>query len=140
MKRGLQTILGALITCTAISTQCEINFNDHGLYFGRLNHLQSEAAFYQAQKNGQHVVFKFSANWCGPCQQLTTTLQKLAAEFENVLFIEIEISRFNTLKSKFNIRRIPTVIFFKDGAQVHRSTGAQTKTYWTDVIRDSFGL
>jgi len=140
MKKIFQLALATLVTCIASSTLGGVNLNDHGLYFGRLNHLPDQMAFYQAKQHAQYVVFKFSANWCGPCQQLTTTLNQLAAKFENILFVEVEIDKFSTLKNNYNIRRIPTVILFKDGVQVHRSTGAQTPTYWVDVMQNSFDL
>jgi len=140
MKKLIFSTLCAVTLCTTTSNFCDVDFSQYGLYFGRLNHLKSATTFDVAKQQADYVVFKFSANWCGPCQQLTPIMQQLATDFPNVLFVEIEIANFPELKSNNKIKRIPTVILYKNGQQVHRSTGAQTKTYWTDVIQNSFDL
>ena len=140
MKKLIKITLCIISICVANLTHCSYDFSQYGLYFGRLNHLKNSAAFQQAEQNAQYVVFKFSSNTCGPCQQLTPIMKQLSSEFKNILFIEIEIGmdEFDLLKSNYNIRRVPTVILFKDGVKEHRKNGTQTKTYWTDVIQNSF--
>jgi len=140
MKKKILATFCTLMLCAATQTFSDTDFSQYGLYLERLNHLENVTSFDAAKTNAKYVVFKFSANWCGPCQQLTSIMQQLAVKFPEVLFVEIEIDKFSQLASNNKIKRIPTVILFKDGVKVHRSTGAQTKTYWTDVIQNSFEL
>ena len=73
-------------------------------------------------------VLKFYADWCGPCKILS---QRLEGE-EHITNINIEKDHETAIKH--NIRNIPTLIFFRDGVQVHRTTGLITKHEYDNII------
>ncbi|WP_373941605.1 thioredoxin [Polaribacter sejongensis] len=74
-------------------------------------------------ENNSNVVFDFYAEWCGPCQTLLPTINKLADELKSDVTIKkINVDDYPELAAKFNVRNIPTLIFFKNGEPADRHT------------------
>jgi len=79
-------------------------------------------------KNNNNVLLDFYAEWCGPCQTLLPTIHKLADELkDDVVIKKINVDDYPELAAKFNIRNIPTLLFFKDGEPADRHTGLITE-------------
>ncbi|MCT7604404.1 thioredoxin [Aliarcobacter butzleri] len=74
------------------------------------------------------VLVDFWAPWCGPCRMLAPAIDQLAEEFEN----KAKICKVNTeeepdLTSEYQVRSIPTILFFKNGEVVDQMIGTTTK-------------
>ena len=74
------------------------------------------------------VIVDFWAPWCGPCRMLAPAIDQLAEEFEN----KAKICKVNTeeepdLTSEYQVRSIPTILFFKNGEIVDQMIGTTTK-------------
>ena len=79
-------------------------------------------------QNNPNVVIDFYAEWCGPCQTLLPTINKLAEELkEEVIIKKVNVDDYQELAAAFSIRNIPTLIFFKEGNAVDRHTGFITE-------------
>jgi thioredoxin len=75
------------------------------------------------------VVIEFYATWCGPCKQLAPVMEQVAGEFKGrVNVVKINIDESPGLAQNYQIQAIPTVIFFKAGKLVDRTTGLTTAT------------
>ena len=61
------------------------------------------------------VVVDFYAPWCGDCVRIEPILKDLEKEYK---ILKISIDENEILSSEYGIRRIPTLIFFKDGKEV----------------------
>jgi len=84
--------------------------------------------FSEVIENNSTVLLDFYADWCGPCQTLLPTIHKLADELkEEVVIKKVNVDENQELAAKFNIRSIPTLVFFKDGKPVDSHTGLITE-------------
>ncbi len=74
------------------------------------------------------VLIDFWAEWCGPCRMLTPIMEELSAEYEGKVIIgKIDVDNNPDVCSKYGIRNIPTVLFFKNGEIVEKQVGAAPK-------------
>lgn len=75
------------------------------------------------------VMVDFWADWCGPCQNLGPILDKLAAEYRDVLkLVKIDTDKEQELAAQFGIRSLPTVVFLKDKQVVDHFMGVQPES------------
>ena len=85
--------------------------------------------------NNSNVLLDFYADWCGPCQTLLPTVHKLADELQDdVIIRKINVDDNIELASQFNIKSIPTLVFFKNGKPADRHTGLITERNLRDKI------
>ncbi len=71
------------------------------------------------------VIVDFWAPWCGPCQMMAPNF----AEASKTLAPKVQFVKLNTeiaqqSAAMYGIRSIPTMIVFKNGAEVERVSGA----------------
>ena len=70
------------------------------------------------------VLLDFYADWCGPCQSLLPTIEKLSKEYEGKVEIQkVNVDQNRELAAKFGIRSIPALFFMKNSEIVHRVNG-----------------
>ena len=68
------------------------------------------------------------APWCGPCRMLSPVIDELAGDYEGkVVFGKLNTDNNSGVASRFDIRSIPTVLFFKNGRLVDTIMGAVPK-------------
>ena len=71
------------------------------------------------------VIVDFWATWCGPCKQLTPTLEKVVREARGaVKLVKIDIDRNQSLAQQMRIQSVPTVYAFVGGRPVDAFQGA----------------
>lgn len=61
---------------------------------------------------------EMSAPWCPDCRKIEPMLKKLEEQFSQVKFVLLDFDENQALKESLNVRRIPTLIFYKDGQEV----------------------
>jgi thioredoxin 1 len=84
------------------------------------------------------VMVDFWATWCGPCKIVAPVVEELAKEYEGkVTFAKVNTDENSDIAGKYNIRGIPTLMFFKDGNVLDQIVGAVPKAQLKSKI-DSF--
>ena len=74
------------------------------------------------------VVVDFWAEWCGPCKMIAPLLDEIATEKAGTVKIgKVDIDKNQSLSFKYNVRAIPTLLFFKNGQVVDQVTGMTSK-------------
>jgi thioredoxin 1 len=70
------------------------------------------------------VAVDFWAPWCGPCRMIAPITEKLAEEYEGRLKLcKLNMDENPQTASKYQVRSIPQILFFKDGEVVDEITG-----------------
>ena len=70
------------------------------------------------------VLVDFWAEWCGPCRMIAPVVEDLAGEFgDRVRFVKMDTDANQQWPMQLGILSIPTLIIFKGGQPVERSSG-----------------
>ena len=74
------------------------------------------------------VLVDFWAAWCGPCKMIAPVVEEIAGQFAGKLDVaKLNVDENGAIAQQFGVMSIPTLIVFKDGAEVERSVGYKTK-------------
>ena len=68
------------------------------------------------------------AEWCGPCRALSPIVNDLAREYEGrVKVAKLDIDNNPVTTARYNVRSIPTLLFFRDGKLVESVVGLRSR-------------
>ena len=80
--------------------------------------------FSEIVKSSTPTLVDFHATWCGPCQAMMPTIDKLKAKKGGKLrILKIDVDKNQEVAAKFKVRSVPTLILFKNGEIVWRQAG-----------------
>lgn len=71
------------------------------------------------------VLVDFYSPTCGPCHALAPVIEQLAGQYAGrALICKLDTSRHQMTAAQFQVRGVPTLIFFKNGQSVDQVVGA----------------
>jgi thioredoxin 1 len=78
----------------------------------------------EIEKHKGLAVVDFWAAWCAPCRMIAPVLDQLAIEYEGKAKVaKVDVDTNIKTSTKFNVRSIPAILFFKDGKLVDQVIG-----------------
>lgn len=76
-------------------------------------------------RTGLPVIADFWAPWCGPCRAMAPQFERAARELKDrVRLVKVNTEAAPGLAARYAIRAIPTLVLFRNGAEVKRASGA----------------
>jgi thioredoxin 1 len=89
-----------------------------------------------AEAEGLSMV-DFWAAWCGPCRIIAPYVEQLAEEYDGkgLRVGKLDVDANPGVATRFGIRSIPSVLFFKDGRHVDTVIGAVPKAHLETKIQ-----
>jgi thioredoxin 1 len=93
--------------------------------------------FNEILENNNVVVAKFGAEWCTPCKFIDPIIERVGKQFEDkAKVISIDVEDEPDLATKYKIRNIPTILYFKNGEIKDKSVGSITESDFVDRINN----
>ena len=99
--------------------------------------LVEEKEYDEVVANSRNIIVQLSADWCGPCRQLTPILESVAND-NGVTVIKVNIDNNPSIVSKYSVRSIPRILFIKDGELSKDFTGACPRTKLEETCKELY--
>ncbi|MBR5260551.1 MAG: thioredoxin [Oscillospiraceae bacterium] len=80
------------------------------------------------------VLLDFWADWCTPCKMLSPIIDELAEDHPEMKVGKVNVDEEKELAEQFKIMSIPTLLVFRSGDVVKRSTGLRTKAEVLEML------
>jgi thioredoxin 1 len=82
--------------------------------------------FHSSIKKGV-ILVDFYADWCRPCKMQGPILEEIAFENSNMKIAKLNVDYAKDISAEYGIRGIPCLIIYKDGVEMERLVGLQSK-------------
>jgi len=98
----------------------------------------SKGSFNKLINSERPILIDFHATWCGPCKMLSPIIQEIKEDFgDKIRVIKIDVDKNPELSKKLEIMSMPTMMIFKNGKNLWRTVGVQTKSAIALKIEES---
>ncbi len=100
--------------------------------------INSESDFSKKVLNcDKPVIVKFETDWCGACKTMAPVFEKSADEFVGKMkFTQVDADKQKELATKYEVKGVPTFIFFKDGKIVEKIEGGMDENDFKEKIKE----
>ncbi len=86
------------------------------------------------------VLVDFYATWCGPCKELSPTIDAMSEKYKGkVKFARVDVDKNREVTNKYGVEAMPTLKVFKNGAVVDQSVGLIPQEALVALLDKSIG-
>jgi len=90
----------------------------------------------EVEQSDRLTVVDFWATWCGPCRLISPILEQIADERAGELKVaKVDVDANARTTARYNIRSMPTLLFFREGRVVGQIVGAVPRARIEEVIQ-----
>ena len=82
------------------------------------------------------VLIDVKADWCGPCKMISPLVDEISSEYHDkgLSVGKLDADSNREIVTELGVRNIPTILLYKNGEIVDKSTGAVTKQKLVELI------
>ena len=97
----------------------------------------TDETFSEEVENGEGLaIVDFWAEWCSPCLAVAPVIDSLAEEYAGKVKIgKVDVDSNRAVTERFNVRSIPSILYFKDGELVETVVGVRPKSHLEQLIQ-----
>ena len=82
------------------------------------------------------AIVDFWAEWCGPCHAVGPVIEDLARQYAGKVKVgKLDVDSNRRVTERFNVRSIPSILYFKDGELVETVIGVRSKSQLEQLIQ-----
>ena len=82
------------------------------------------------------AVVDFWAEWCGPCRAVGPVIESIADDYVGKVKVgKLDVDSNRQTTERFNVRSIPSILYFKDGELVETVVGVRSKLQLEELIQ-----
>lgn len=103
-----------------------------------ITNIKGKEDYLKQAKESKNYILNFSAGWCGPCKALAPVISQKEKDAQGkwkLLKVDIDEETNQDLNAEFQVQAVPTMIFFKDGKEVHRAVGGMSSQNLDEAIK-----
>lgn len=86
------------------------------------------------ESGGESALLDFTATWCGPCQQMSPIVDRLAQEGYPIR--KVDVDRQRALAERYQITSMPTFVLVVNGREVMRQSGMTSEAQLRRMLRE----
>ncbi len=96
---------------------------------------EKQQTFSDIIKSENLVLVDFFAEWCGPCKMMKPILEELKTMMgDKVRILKVDVDRNPLVASAYHIQGVPTLILFRNGNVLWRTSGVMSAGDLAKVI------
>ena len=82
------------------------------------------------------VLIDIKTDWCGPCKMISPLVDEISSDYHDkgLSVGKLDADSNREIVTELGVRNIPTILLYKNGEIVDRSTGAITKQKLVEMI------
>lgn len=88
----------------------------------------------QLKKEGKNILLDLHGVWCGPCKMLMPKLEQIETQYNNVIFVKMDVDKNRDYALELGVRGVPTVIIYNGETQVDRTSGVQPDGHYKNIL------
>lgn len=82
------------------------------------------------------VLIDIKTDWCGPCKMISPLVDEISSDYHDkgLSVGKLDADSNREIVTELGVRNIPTILLYKNGEIVDKSTGAVTKQKLVEMI------
>jgi|WetSurMetagenome_2_1015567.scaffolds.fasta_scaffold09146_4 thioredoxin 1 len=93
---------------------------------------------FQSELKNRVVLVDFWASWCPPCRMMEPVIEQVATGSKGFAYVgKVNVDENQSLAMKYQVQNIPTTIIFKNGKEVKRFVGVNSKEFLIQQMKEA---